>query len=427
MDESDFQTPPESPTLIANEEEDDIFNHISTLPSLKKGSPVDRDDTLLASATTKLQLEFSTLFTKIRLSLQKLKVSTESILSHFRTMKFIGPNLEPVYTSQKDTFYSTVSKPIYSMEDLFPAIAPYCSWFNHLLVENIIETFCDDDDKLQQSWEKFKKKFAKYCEARLHKCPLDQFGEDHPSADTSPVVMKIDCRWKTVKVKQLTVIRDAVSQVLAIDPYNLYLRAVQNGCIELLFYVPYSVAHRFVQPSVEQIIGLQQHRILQIRCDPSLLKSDRLVCQNNDSETELGNVEEQEAVNSTGLGVFSKLLDIAQYLSKSAADAYKQYVNSSATHGHQLFSFGGHLRNIGDEFQLRLRIVPIARRFRNLGDRFQARLFTPIIVRYAPLLPVLAALMLYKDLPQSLNSVVLGISFTGSGLLLVFNSVEKGF
>ena len=161
-----------------DDETEDIFDHISSLPSLATGTPVD-DESLLATATDKLKLAFTALLTKVRLSLEKHDVTSESLLSHLKSVEAIGLNFETVRTSQSGSFSVTISKPFMTLEKLFPAIAPYCSWFNHLLVENIIETFCEDDEGIQQKWKTFKGTFAKYCEARLCKCPQDQFGGDH--------------------------------------------------------------------------------------------------------------------------------------------------------------------------------------------------------------------------------------------------------
>ena len=228
------------------------------------GSPVAQVELIestLASATKKIKLEFTTLFTGVRLSLEKLQVTPESVLSHLKSIEAIEPDIETVYVSRSGTFNETLSKNVRSLAELFLAIFPYCSWFNHLLVENIIETFCEDDDKLLQKWEKFKGRFTKYCEARLCKCPLDQFGDDHQYADMIPVIMKIDSKWKTVRVSQFEVIRDTIAQILNIKPYNLYLRAVHNGCVELTFHIPNFVATKCLPPSAEQITGLNNEGI----------------------------------------------------------------------------------------------------------------------------------------------------------------------
>lgn len=264
----DFSTPPESPIALESDDPHtkDIFEHVSTLPTLSTESSREHDENYLALATRKLKFDFTTLFTSVRLSLEKLEVTLESVLSHLKSIEAIEPEFETVYipVSKSETFSKTLSKNHRSLKDLFPAILPYCSWFNHLLVESIINTFCEDDEKLLQKWEKFKGNFAKYCNARLCKCPLEQFGEDQSHADTTPVVMKIDAKWKNVKVTQLEVIRDTIAQILGIKSYNLYLRVVKNGCVELTFHIPNFIATKCLPPSTEQILALQNEGITYI-------------------------------------------------------------------------------------------------------------------------------------------------------------------
>ena len=343
-DELDYETPPES---SVDDVEDDIFDHITSLPSLNAGSLVD-DDSLLASATDKLRLEFASLFTKVRLSLKKLGVSPESFLSHLKSVEAFGHSFETVFISQSETFASTISRPLKSFEDIFPAIAPYCSWFNHLLIENILDTFCDDDEKIMQKWQRFKGKFTKYCEARLCKCPLDRFGEDSTSvvANTTSVVMKIDTHWRTVKVKQICVIRDTISELLQIKPYNLYLRAVQNGCVELLFYVPMFVAERFIPPSAEQVVALKKACVVQLRCDPDF------AARRYDTADISGSIPQPLTMKD-----FSNLEDVAQYLSTNALKAYREFVRAPAleTYNHlRSISFGHRLRVMGDSLAAKL-------------------------------------------------------------------------
>ena len=259
-DDVAFSTPPESPVASDHSHMEDIniFERISALRPVAAVAADKLDESSLALATKKLTLDFTSLFTSVRLSLEKLQVTPESVLSHLKSIEAIAPDIECVYVSKAEKFEKTLSKTVKSLEDLFPAIAPYCSWFNHLLVENIIETFCEDDDNLLQKWEKFKEKRAEYCKSRVYPC---QPGKSDQHADTTPVVMKIDSKWKTVKFSQLEVIRDTVAQILEIKPHNLHLQAVKNGCIELTFSIPSFIAIRCLPPSAEQITALRNEGV----------------------------------------------------------------------------------------------------------------------------------------------------------------------
>ena len=212
------------------------------------------DESALASATKQLKREFTKLFTNVRRSLEKQNISAESLLSHLKTLEAIDREFVITKPMASD---KPQMKTIESLAELFPAIVPYCSWFNHLLVENIIETFCEDDEKLLQKFKEYKDNFTKYCEARLCKCPLDQFGADHTHIDTTPVVMKIDQEWKTVKIKQIEVVRENIAATLKIQSHHLHLQTVRKGCVELVFNLPNLVATKYLPPSTKQITTLK--------------------------------------------------------------------------------------------------------------------------------------------------------------------------
>lgn len=382
-------TPPES---TVDDVEDNVFDHIASLPSLNAGSLMD-DDSLLASATDKLSLEFSSLFTKVRLSLKKLGVSPESFLSHLKSVEAFGHSFETVFISRSETFTSTISRPLKSFEDIFPAIAPYCSWFNHLLIENILDTFCDDDEKIMQKWQRFKGKFTKYCEARLCECPLNRFGEDSTSvvANTTSVVMKIDTHWRTVKVRQICVIRDTISELLQIKPYNLYLRAVQNGCVELLLYVPMFVAERFIPPSAEQVVALKKACVVQVRCDPDFATR----------RYDMADISSSIAQPLT-MKDFSNLEDVAQYLSANALEAYREFVQAPA------LEIYNHLKSISLGHSLRV-----------MGDSLDAKLqdYEPFMLESVLMFGF--SYVLYDYLPRPANMIVPAIYLGGAASAFV--------
>ena len=194
----------------------------------------------LADETLKLmKSDFSILLTAVRQSLKKHEISVESLLGHLRTIEAIGPNFEPVDVRHSQPLKAVVACEFESLEEVFIALAPYCSWFNHLIIRNIMETFCEGDEDLERKWMKFQDKVKKYCERRVIDCSENQYGEDNDgSGARETVVMKVDRNWDTIRVDQLFHIRASVAKVLNIKPFNLYLRTVENGCIKMLFYVP---------------------------------------------------------------------------------------------------------------------------------------------------------------------------------------------
>ena len=212
----------------------------------------------LADETLKfMKSDFSILLTAVRQSLEKHKVSVESLLGHLRTIEAIGPSFEPVDVRHSQPLKTVVVREFQSLGEVFVALAPYCSWFNHLIVRNIIETFCERDKALERRWMKFQDKVTEYCERRVFDCPEDQYGEEDDESEVrKSVVMKVDHNWSTVPVSQLFHIRDSVAKILNIKPFNLYLRTVENGCIKMLFYIPNHAAMPNISQDALNTVGV---------------------------------------------------------------------------------------------------------------------------------------------------------------------------
>ena len=197
----------------------------------------------LASDTLKImKLDLSTLTTAVRLSLERREISVRSLLGHLQSIEAVGPSFKPLYVGHSKPLKSVAAHEFQSLEEIFVALAPYCSWFNHLIIENIIETFCEGDEDVERKWTAFQGKVKRYCERRVIDCPGDQYGEDNDVSDDSEVrknmIMKVDYNWEMIQVDQLFHIRDSVAKILDIKPFNLYLRTVENGCIRMVFRVP---------------------------------------------------------------------------------------------------------------------------------------------------------------------------------------------
>ena len=214
-----------------------------------------------------MKFAFSTLMTAVRLSLEERKISVESLLGHLRTIEAIGPSFKPVYVGHSQPLKTVVACEFQTLEDVFVALVPYCSWFNHLIIQNITNTFCNEDEDLKRKWREFQEKVREYCERRVIDCPEDQYGEDNTTIDRKSMVMKVDYNWDTIKVSQLFCIRNSVAKVLKIKRCNLYLRTVQNGCVKVCFYVPTYIKINDPQSLKGE---LQKVGILNVICDPEL-------------------------------------------------------------------------------------------------------------------------------------------------------------
>lgn len=213
---------------------------------MKTESGLRSEDELARETLKIMKFDFNTLITAVRLSLQRRRVSVESLLCHLRSIEAIGPSFKPVYVGHSHSLKTVTSSEFRSLEEVFVALAPYCSWFNYLIIENIIETFCEGDKALERKWMRFQEKVRRYCERRVIDCPEDQYGErDDESMVRETVAMKVDRNWSTIRVDQLYHIRDSVAKVLDIKPCNLYLCTVEKGCVRVVLYIPDHVVSKF--------------------------------------------------------------------------------------------------------------------------------------------------------------------------------------
>ena len=223
--------------------EEGIYQHLlseSTIETDARAKSKLPSEEKLASDTLKImKFDFHTLTTAVRLSLERREVSVKSLLGHLRSIEAVGPSFRPLYVDHSKPLKTVVAREFHSLEEVFVALAPYCSWFNHLIIENIIETFCEEDEDVQRKWVAFQDKVNRYCKHRVIECPEDQYGEsDDESEVRKVVVMKVDYSWATVRIDQLFQVRNSVAKILDIKPFNLYLRTVEKGCIKMLFYTP---------------------------------------------------------------------------------------------------------------------------------------------------------------------------------------------
>ena len=239
-------------------EENNVYKHSLSQPSIEieDERELPPEETLEQDTLKLIKLDFSVILTALCQSLKRHNINAQSLLGHLRSIEAIGPNFEPLYIGNSQPLKAVSEQNFETMEDLLAALAPYCSWFNHLLIENIMETFCEGDKALERKWMKFKEKLKVYCERRVIDCPEDQYGEDNklPSRDTW--VMKVDYNWRSIKINQLYRIHDSAARILKIRPFNLYLRTVENGCVKMLFYVPDHVVIEVTDGTKDALKGI---------------------------------------------------------------------------------------------------------------------------------------------------------------------------
>ena len=229
----------------------------------------DLDETSLALQSRKLmKIEFSVLYTSLRLAMKERNITGSDLISHLVDMEMFGSETEPLYNNQDVTLRTAIStaKISQSLDNVFHLMAPYCSWFNHLLIESIIDTFFSDNENhsIHKRFAIFKQKFCDYCKDRKDLVDHD-FGSEETSG-TTLTIFKIDQQWDNIRVEHLPHIVDALADALKVRKHNLVLRTVNNGCLELNIAMSNEWA--------EQLFPLQQNILPALR-DCKVLKYEQ--------------------------------------------------------------------------------------------------------------------------------------------------------
>ena len=124
-----------------------------------------------------------------------------------------------------------------SMMTLFMILSDYWSWWNHSLLEMLIDKFGDEDD--QRRLQQFKEQFANFCKRRV--CELPQKEGIFGVRRGKRLVVEVDKNWEEIHINELSAIQHSISSILGIPEYALYLTSVSQGCIRLEFQIPAAI------------------------------------------------------------------------------------------------------------------------------------------------------------------------------------------
>ena len=247
-------------------------NVYSKVESYEKFMPPDGceyNDEDLEVETTKIMLKFGTLVTNVQRELEIQGITVEVLASHLQKIKA----LTSVYVTSNTPLLSDYMEEIRSQKTVRECIdviaENYTSWFNHLLIENLIETFFNDNHIIRTKLQDFRDHFKEYCQSRLSKCPQEGWGSLF-QRNASKLIIKVDREWTVAKVGQIPYIRDTIAKILGLQKQTLYLRTVRNGCIELIFLVPKFVADAAFPFSVEPdetANALSRAGVLELHCE----------------------------------------------------------------------------------------------------------------------------------------------------------------
>lgn len=222
------------------------------------------DESDLKVETTKMMLDFGVLVTAVQQALQDKGVTPKVLASHLQKIKAFEPvSTYPDTLLLQDCIAEVCAQK--NLGDVFEVISGYYSWFNHLLILNIIEAFCENDRTVTQKLGRFQDQFRRYCENRISKVPKNGFGFGRKK-DVSVIRLKVDEEWRSARVSQIPFIKDTVAQILKVKRHTIYLCSVDNGCVEITLLVPKLVAETVFPLSHSKEVALGEKGVLQLQC-----------------------------------------------------------------------------------------------------------------------------------------------------------------
>ena len=153
-----------------------------------------------------------------------------------------------------------------SVGEIIPLVSGYFSWFNHLPIEKMIETFCEEDTEVMGHYRAFKAQFEDFCVHMVNECHKNGFGFGR-TKDAAKIIVKFDLLGNMAKVNELVAIRNIVALQLKVKKHSLYLSSVESDlAVEVTFLSPLFVAEAAFPLTAEQERALSQCGVLQVKC-----------------------------------------------------------------------------------------------------------------------------------------------------------------
>ena len=211
--------------------------------------------------THELRSKFNVLFTKVRRSLEQQGVKVDDFVSFLKGV--------PAYTAGEQSLFSAEFPELYqkqSLTSVFDQVRDYISWFNYSFISDIIDAYCENNGSIKKTLQEFQQLLQKYCKHRVCKCSLrNGFGFGRKRA-CAHMVLKIDKEWKTIRVKQVEEVTSNLARILNVHRRALYLRSVENGCVQLTFIVSNTFTAAIFPLSREQEFQLVEIGVILLHC-----------------------------------------------------------------------------------------------------------------------------------------------------------------
>ena len=151
------------------------------------------------------------------------------------------------------------------VEGVFSILHKYYSFFNYRIIKMLIVWFGTPEDK--ERLQTYIEHFKMFCKRRTFECPPDIFGRVDKTKTN--LVVKVEESWdprEECTLETTIRLRNFIGDILGVEPWTLYLCRIDDGCMELLFQVPFFVEKDIFPLSMQQERSLSSVGVIKLTC-----------------------------------------------------------------------------------------------------------------------------------------------------------------
>ena len=127
-----------------------------------------------------------------------------------------------------------------TVDDAFDVIRPFYSFFNFELIGEIIKKYSTESDKLREQLEGYKTRFDAFCKRKVYECPAGIHGApDRPKENEVHLVVKMKGDFKGFTLEAVNLFHGRLCEILGVKAYALHFIEASEGCIRLVFSLPW--------------------------------------------------------------------------------------------------------------------------------------------------------------------------------------------
>ena len=231
----------------------------------------------LRSESQKIMIQFQKLVSATIKSFQRRCVPLDDIVSHVMALGAFDPVFKE---SQVPVFRLCFQalKAADTIPKVFMILNDYFSFFNHHIIERIINVLGSKKDKARL--RRYKEDFNQYAKRRIFEC-LPELG---PVSDVNhaDIFVKVDSHYENYSVAEIEGFRHKLSEILHLSSQGiLRLCRVDKGCFQLMFQVPSFVQQEILPLTREQERALAAMGVMRITCGEYQCLVNLYVCASN--------------------------------------------------------------------------------------------------------------------------------------------------